>query len=118
MLVEFQPGTFTDQFTIEAWVRAEWFTPDYEYTLFDAGRPLCFARITGSGSWVSALCDPIAKVAVRLGQNAGGFCSLAPPLFPSEIARMSRSPLRTSLSLMLARALCRKGSLSMLTARR
>lgn len=35
--VDFKPGLYTDQFTIEAWIRAGAFDADFEYVLFDAG---------------------------------------------------------------------------------
>lgn len=36
VLVPFVPGLYTDQFTIEAWIKADAFDVDYEYSLFDA----------------------------------------------------------------------------------
>jgi hypothetical protein len=35
--VNYKAGLYTDQFTIEAWIRAEAFDTDFEYVLFDAG---------------------------------------------------------------------------------
>jgi len=37
VLVDYKPGLYTDTFTIEAWIRADAFDPDFEYVLFDAG---------------------------------------------------------------------------------
>jgi hypothetical protein len=35
--VDFKAGLYTDTFTIEAWILADAFSPDFEYVLFDAG---------------------------------------------------------------------------------
>ena len=38
ILVEFKPGLYTDEFTIETWIKPQWTQkPDYEHTLVGAG---------------------------------------------------------------------------------
>ena len=77
VLVGFKPGLYTDQFTIEAWIKATAFDADFEYVLFDAGGN--YALPGGGGSANRGF-------RVFVNRQNGWQVQLAPgntPLFPS-----------------------------------
>jgi hypothetical protein len=63
------PGLFTDQFTIEAWVRAEAFSPEYEYTLFDVGGRYAVPPSAAADRGFRLFVNRQKRWQVRLGQN-------------------------------------------------
>ena len=82
VLVGYKPGLYSEQFTIEAWVRVEVLAPNFEHTLFDAG-----------GSYASPAGTPSVPRGFRIFADATGHWQVrmgsppvhllaAPPLVP------------------------------------
>ena len=96
VLVPYKPGLFSEQFTLEAWVRVDLLAANFEHTLFDAGgnygspvgtpdapRGFRISPIgpdTGRSAWAPARAAPSPT------------CSRRRPSSPSWFGRTSRSP--------------------------
>lgn len=82
VLVPYKPGLYSDQFTIEAWIKADLFAQGYEHSLFDAGGT--FASPAGTpavGRGFRIFVDRDRAWQVSLNNSAAGLFA-APPLVP------------------------------------
>jgi hypothetical protein len=81
VVIENVAGLYTDQFTIEAWIQADVFDADYEYTLFDVGGNYAVPPQPQAQRGFRLFVDRAQCWQVRLGQGNIGLLS-NPPLVP------------------------------------
>jgi hypothetical protein len=88
VLVPYKDGLYTDEFTIECWIEANWTkAPGYEHTLFSAGGnyrvPLSpTTNLTDQGFRIFA--DRDNKWQMNIFSSAGGVVFGSPPLVPRD----------------------------------
>ncbi|MGH7359907.1 MAG: LamG domain-containing protein, partial [Candidatus Rokuibacteriota bacterium] len=82
VLVPYKPGLYSDQFTIEAWVKIDALALDFDHTLFDAGGVYAFPAGSGAGPRGFRLfADRNRSWQVRMGPGLNDLLA-QPPLVP------------------------------------
>jgi len=100
VLVPYKPGLFSEQFTLEAWVRVDLLAADFEHTFFDAGGN--YGAPAGTPDvprGFRILADRTGHWQVRMGAGAGGAVT---DLFPA--APLVPLVVRTHLAVTVAAA--------------
>jgi hypothetical protein len=81
VFVPFKPGLYSDEFTIEAWIKSDGFETDFQYTLFDAGGNYAVPPSQTAQRGFRLFINREKSWQVRLGQT-GPDLFASPPIVP------------------------------------